>query len=162
MKYCVKCGSELNEDDRFCVACGAAQYKNSSGRRSGVILTICILTILGSGLGLVRGLLYQSVAGLADNPDYWRGYAFAIVNIGTIAGAIFMMAGKITGFRIYLIFQISYILLVILTTYIYKPTGDSDLGVFVGILGFFVGALFIVPSIILLIFFVAMAPKRLN
>ncbi|HXA01320.1 MAG TPA: zinc ribbon domain-containing protein [Cytophagaceae bacterium] len=162
MKHCTNCGAQLSEDDNFCPDCGSDQNKKQATGTSGVVLTLCILTILGSGLGIARGFFYQSIAGIADNTDYWRGYAFAIVNVGTIIGAIFMLTGRLSGFKIYLIFQIAYILLVLFTTFIYTPGGSSDVESAIGIFGIFVASLFIIPSMILLIFFIAMVPKHLK
>lgn len=31
MKYCVKCGNELNDDAKFCQKCGYKQYKDDEG-----------------------------------------------------------------------------------------------------------------------------------
>ena len=126
MKYCTSCGTALPDDRvKFCSSCGAAQTvfieKDTSGN-SAALVALCILTILGSVLGIIKGFLVQAVYSTASGGYYYGqhdsgpevpfGYLSAAFNLGTLVGAILMLNRKKDGFVTYLVCQCANILIV--------------------------------------------------
>ncbi|MEO6304255.1 MAG: zinc-ribbon domain-containing protein [Bacteroidia bacterium] len=165
MKHCTVCGLQLNDDSKFCPDCGTEQYvtlnANTKTGTAPVVIVLCILTILGSFFGLIRGLFYEVVAGVADNEEYWRGYAFAICNLATLITAIIMLMRKLWAFWLYLVFQTAYIGLVVYTFLIYSNfhQGTSDGAEAFSI---FLTALFVIPSAIMLVLYITLVRKHLK
>ncbi len=160
MNYCSSCGNKLDKNAIFCSSCGeeivAAEADlfedkprvNTVKKESNDFITIlCILTLVGSALGVFRGLFYQAVAhDFGGNLGYHRGWMFAVANLGTIAGAIIMMNKSKVGLVLYTVFQVAYLALVVFTSFIYV---EEDLAAFSMLISMF----FLIPSIAFLIMY---------
>ncbi|MFN5416171.1 MAG: zinc ribbon domain-containing protein [Flavobacteriia bacterium] len=143
MKFCIHCGIEIYKNSKYCSSCGKPQSEMVSGviiestdfndlEKKGnftFLTTLGILTLVGSIIGIFRGLLYQSFASINHygNPDYIRGWLFVAVNIGTIAGAIVLLFKKKAGLYIYTFFQLVYLCLIIWTTSVYFDSKHSNM-----------------------------------
>lgn len=167
MSYCYNCGKELGEQSpNFCSHCGANQLRYEPVQPSKpvlkgnppVVTVLCILTILGSSFGIIRGMLYEAVAGVTHNDDYVYGYTFAFLNLGTLIAAIMMLAQKSLGFYLYIIFQVLYIVMVIFRTMDYwEPY--NNYGSSVNSFSFLISTIFIVPSVIFLLLYIMLTAK---
>ena len=139
MKFCTHCGQEVSEDHSFCQHCGTAisasekttaQTPSESGTpevtapKKGIsdfLRFLCVLTIIGSVLGIFRGLIYEMITAAGDwNDSYTRGFLYVITNFGTLTGAILMLLRQKKGLYIYTGSQIGYILVVIFASFVYK------------------------------------------
>ena len=117
--------------------------RNSTASNVSFVRTLCILTIMGSVLGVLRGLFYEAVATtVGSSPSFWRGWAYVVLNAGTLIGAMMMLARRVDGFYIYTACQFLYLLVVGYATFIWSQ--DTSL--------FFVlvGASFFLPSLVFL------------
>ena len=158
MSNCIKCQKELDPFQDFCQYCGASQRSQPANgvanKENAIFLyVLCVLTILGSLFGMIRGWLYELVAVAADNEEYIRGWIYILTNIGTLVGAVIMLQKNVSGFYVYMVCQVLYILTVMYTTFIYT----DDAGEF----AVFIGIIFILPSIVFL-FLYAVARKYLS
>ena len=143
MKNCINCNVEIMDETNFCDFCGVNQTTKRNASNSSSITVLCILTIVGSVFTMWRGLLYEAVAGVADNDEFIRGWIYIISSIGTIVGAIFMLNKKINGLYIYTFSQVIYLITVVYATIIYV----EDFGGFALI----ISSMFFVPSACFLI-----------
>lgn len=119
---------------------------------SSTLVVLCILTLLGSVFIFLKGLISYTV--LLDSNDTRSDFGKVLINVvyileflsclGSIAGAIIMLAGKRAGLLIYLI---SCGLYIIITKVFAVFCIFSLIGIPVGMLQF----LYIIPS---LLFFV--------
>jgi hypothetical protein len=165
MTYCYNCGKELPEQSaNFCPHCGANQThfspaaKPPSKGNPTVVTVLCILTIIGSSFGIIRGFLYEAVADVAGNDHYLYGYAFSFLNLGTLIAAVLMLAQKSAGFYSYIVFQIIYIALVIFRATDYLEPYDSyDRAT--NSFALFISAIFVIPSFVFLILYISLAAK---
>ncbi len=166
MKHCTNCGTPLNDEVKFCPSCGTEQtgfVTKAEVKQAlpAVVIVFCILTILGSVLGLIRGLFYEVVANVADNEEYWRGYAFAACHLGTLVAAIVMLTRKIWGFWMYVLFQLAYFGLMIFTLYTYSNSFENTSGEeFIG--SIFIMAIFGIPSLVMLVLYIIFVRKHLK
>ena len=168
--YCKNCGVEMPDAAIFCPACGYRQVAEGTataapqtGQTPAIVIVLCVFTILGSVGGIVRGLFYETIANIGSNTEYWRGYAFALVNIGTLVGAIMMLMRKLNGYYIYVVFQVSYIALVLYTTFFYTHmvTGTGDnVDTSLSTVAALIASMFLIPSVVLLVLFVTLARKH--
>jgi len=169
--YCKNCGTPIDTSTSYCPACGYYQGTTPVDTTKqnkpipAIIITLCVFTILGSATGIIRGLFYETIAAIGSNSEYWRGYAFVIVNIGTLIAAILMLSRKAIGFTIYVIFQVAYVVLVLYTTLFYTDSGifggttaDNSVTAF----ALFISSLFLIPSIIMLILFLVFGRKQMK
>ena len=150
MSHCNQCGNPLQPNVKFCSSCGVAVHPSAPS--SGVLSklrVLCILSIIGSILGILRGVVYDSLSG---DDEYWRGIAFALLNAGTLIGALMMLISrKRMGLNIYAIFQASYLALSLFTTFVYLgEAGSDEAGVFIVLT---ISACFILPSAAFLYFY---------
>lgn len=132
------------------IVAGSQQSPGTQG--GGLLITLCVLAILFSSFGIIRGLLYESVASLATDSGYWRGSAFAILNVTTLVGAIMMMNRKFSGLIVYSAGQGLNLLLTFYTMAIYSES--------IGAFAMFIGAFFYIPEILFLILFWLPAVRR--
>ncbi len=125
---------------------------------SGLLITLCTLTIIGSVFGILRAFLYEFGAMVAEvatgNMDmtYVRGLLYVAFHTGTLIGAIIMLCRSMVGFYMYTISQILYIVFVLYTTY---ATYDG-LGGFEAI----IGAMFWGPSLVFLILYWTLPTRK--
>ena len=118
------------------------------------LLVLCILTLLGSVFIFLKGLIsYSTLLGSNDTRSDFGIVLIDVVYIleflsclGSIAGAIIMLAGKRTGLLIYLI---SCGLYIIVTTVFAVFCFVSIIGIPVGLLQF----LYIIPSILFFVLY---------
>ena len=80
------------------------------------VKTLCILVIIGSVLGILRGCLFWAAA-QTPGPNFrglgvLHGEYIALTSLGTLIGAIFMLKQKRFGLYIYSGFQITYLFVV--------------------------------------------------
>ncbi len=161
MKTCYHCKQEIDERSEFCNFCGAAQYAQQpppptyqnphygghgqQPRRVGsFLMTICIITIVGSALTFFRGMFYQAVSDLAHNSDYIRGILYAITSIGTGVAAGLMLNRKMVGLYIYTVCQVIYLFAVVWAITVYGNSSGFNI---------VIGALFFLPSLAFLIMY---------
>jgi hypothetical protein len=95
--------------------------QNLSNQRSTTLTVLCVLTIVGSILFILKGLISYSFL-ISSNDDRSEGVIYFINVIylieflsctGTFIGAILMITGKKTGLLLYGISSIVYIVLTI-------------------------------------------------
>ena len=148
MKSCISCNAKIEEEFNFCKTCGSNQNLQSNDlikSNTTYLIILCILTIVGSLFGIVRGWIYELVSSFG-NDGYFRGWIYIITNVGTLVGAIMMLKRNKSGLHIYTISQIAYVLTVIYATIIYE---SSDFGGF----ALLFSMLFLAPSIVFLILY---------
>ena len=126
--------------------------------KSSTLITLCILTLVGSVFILLKGLITFFI--LADSNDTRSESGIVFINlvyflefiscIGSIIGATFMLNSKKVGLLIY---QISSILYIALTTAFAIFCFFSIIGIPVGILQFF----YLAPSILFLVLYINQA-----
>lgn len=131
MNFCVNCGIKLPETQfKHCPGCGylvspEVLQKDSTpkARREAALITLCVMTILGSIIGMLKALaielVYSSEYNFTSN-HYHFGYLSLLFNLGTLAGAVIMLMGKRSGYKIYLISESANILVVLL--WLFLPT----------------------------------------
>jgi uncharacterized membrane protein len=161
MKYCAQCGEEFKAQTNFCPSCGlkvasdATDLLDNHGSTtpsnkggSAFLITLCILTLVGSFIGVLRGLFYQAVATAPNgNTEYYRGFLFVLVNLGTIAGAIVLLNKKYIGLYLYSSFQVLYLILILWTTSVYIGNQHTDM------LALTISMFFFLPSLAFLIMY---------
>ena len=171
MKYCSNCGKPLNENNHYCSACQTFQaieevsINYSVAKTPAIIITLAVITMLGSASGMIRGLFYQTTANLfktgsLHNEGYDRGYILMLLNLGTFVAAIFMLKLKSWSFYMYLLFQLVYIVFTFYICLIYS-TNVSNRSLAEGLNPIVVVAssVFWLPSTILLILYITLARK---
>jgi len=125
--------------------------QNANKKQSSSLNTLCVLTIVGSVLILLKGLISYSLLE-ASNGDRSDG-TIAFINVvylleflscvGAIVGASLMMGGKKTGFRVY---QISSILYITMTAAFAFFWFFSIVGILIGLLQI----VYLIPCILFL------------
>lgn len=156
MQHCIHCQVEIIKNAKFCSSCGKSQEAIDSidnldfiqpikKGNSSFLTTLCILTLVGSALGILRGLLYQAIASDTHfgNSEFIRGWLYVLVNIGTIAGAVVLLKKKNIGLYIYTVFQVLYLILIIWALSIY---GTDEMSITIA-------AFFFLPSLAFLIMY---------
>ncbi|MFY0603296.1 MAG: zinc ribbon domain-containing protein [Flavobacteriaceae bacterium] len=141
---CKKCTQEVSENVNFCPSCGAGLLNDRSNRNSSLLMVLCILTILGSVFTIIRALLYEAFSEFDRSSEYIRGWIYAASAIGTLTGAIMMIKKQLNGLYLYTIFQIIYLITVIIATFSYGEFGGF---------AFIISLFFIVPSVLFLILY---------
>ncbi len=147
MTNCKKCNQIIPEDANFCASCGAGfRGKNATDRNgaSSFLKALCILTIMGSLFTIGRALLYEMFSELDHTSDYIRGWIYAGTAIGTIIGAVLMMQQKLNGLYMYTVFQVIYIITVLVAVFSYGEFSN---------VAFIVALFFLIPSITFLILY---------
>jgi hypothetical protein len=152
MENCQHCETEIASTDPYCSNCGQSREismpviepdKNigstSEKGNATLLLVLCILSLLGSLIGIFRGALYQMIG---DN-DYFRGWIFIILNIGTIVGAIYLLQKKVLGLYLYSAFQGLYLLSIIWTAAVWLNEMDYEIVLIFALI-------FFLPSLIFL------------
>tara|TARA_R110002073_G_scaffold8207_3_gene45737 strand:+ start:20924 stop:21436 length:513 start_codon:yes stop_codon:yes gene_type:complete len=160
MQHCIHCGLEIANNATFCSSCGKRQDEvNPSNNLDTVetvnrgnptfLTTLCILTLVGSLIGIYRGLLYQTFASGSHfgNAEYIRGWLYVLVNLGTIIGAIVLLNKKSLGLYIYSVSQVLYLILIIWATSVYFGDKYTDQ------LALTISAFFFLPSLAFLIIY---------
>lgn len=131
---------------------------NENKQGSSTLITLCILTIVGSVFILLKGLITYFI--LADSNSTRTESGIAFINmvyflefiscIGSIFGAILMLSRNKLGLLVY---QISSFLYIGLTAVFAIFCFFSIIGIPVGILQFF----YLVPSILFLVLYINQA-----
>jgi len=121
------------------------------------VVTLCILTIIGSILGALRGLFYEMFADFGGSShSFWRGWAYAVLNLGTLVGAIAMLARRADGLYLYTASQILYLLVVVSAIVDWGGDGRE-------IFAILIGASFFLPSAVFLaLYWLPVARKSLQ
>ena len=166
MKYCSHCGKPLNDNNKFCTACGAEQTadfidQKKSIRLPAAVVTLAVITLLGSAFGIIRGIFYQIFSHdfqkiMDEENGYVRGYILVFLNVATFLAAILMLKMKRNGYYLYLIFQSLYLAFTLYITFIYAGENKGDFNPWV----FLMSALFWFPSGILLVLYLTIARKH--
>src|SRR3954463_7366659 len=170
MNDCSTCGKQLDESSKFCSACGAIQPSmllQRTEKLPAIVVTLAILTLLGSAFGIIRGFFYQTFATWFEstslyNENYSRGYILVVLNLGTSIAAILMLNLKRSGFYLYLFFQSAYLVFTFYVMFIYSSYQDttvSNLHNGLNPLVVLVGSFFWFPSAILLVLYLSLARR---
>jgi|GEM_PF-6046761 len=171
MKFCSNCGTPLEDiQAKFCPACGSPLYKTESQpsqeqtatTNSAALITLCILTLIGSVLGIIKGLIVQtfySELSIHHNREPF-GYASALFNMGTLVGAAMMLNRLKAGYTVYMIFQCANIITVIFWALGYDHFLDSSdlLNPFL----LLTTSVTVVPSLLFMALYTFMVRKQLH
>jgi len=156
MKKCIRCNQPIEIALNFCPTCGEDQRGENTSNAT-FLIVLCVFTIIGSVFTMGRAFLYEmiSISVLDESHTYLRGWVYFGSAIGTIVGAFMMIQKKMRGLYIYSIFQIIYILTVIIASFSYGSHGEALSLVAIGMSMFF-----IVPSILFLVLYWTDIVKR--
>ena len=155
MKNCIACNTDIEEDAHFCPDCGANQGVKivyvEKHNKPVTLIVLCVLTICGSLFTVLRALIYEFFAAIADDEGIaMRGIIYILTSAGTITGAILMLGKRLAGLYVYTISQVIYIVTIFVAAFSYTdkfsltPSGSRDLST---IIIFYFG----IPSIIFLV-----------
>ncbi|WP_202857212.1 zinc ribbon domain-containing protein [Fulvivirga marina] len=154
MKTCIKCQESIEIETRFCPKCGLDQNQITLVASSSFLITLCILTIVGSVITIGRALLYEIVASAVEQ-DYYRGWIYFWSSGGTLIGAIMMLQKKINGLYVYSISQVIYLITIVVASFSY---GDVSAEI-----AFFVAMCFFLPSLVMLyLYWLKVVRQHLN
>ncbi|MBX3165283.1 MAG: zinc ribbon domain-containing protein [Bacteroidetes bacterium] len=130
IKYCTNCGTQLPDEPlNYCSLCGfklsqetnankQETIANKSNTGEATLITLCILTILGSIFGILKGLYFETA--FDYSAPYTRGfsdtypifnlsrslvYVSIVCNVATLIAAIYMLMRKKAGYVIYMAAQ---------------------------------------------------------
>jgi hypothetical protein len=157
MKNCLRCNEQIEQNLNFCPKCGEDQ-RGTNKNNSTFLIILCIFTIIDSVFTMGRAFFYEMVSLLDDTNNYHRGWLYFFSAIGTIVGALMMIQKKINGLYVYSIFQVIYIITVIVASFSYGEPGEGTALVASGISMFF-----LIPSILFLVlYWTAIAKKNLH
>ena len=170
MKYCSKCGEQLDEANKYCPGCGAAQNKEESEphlrdqKLPAIVITLAILTLLGSAFGIIRGMFYQTFASLFEstslyNEGYARGYILVFLNLGTLIAAILMLNLKRMGYYLYLLFQSAYLVFTFYILLIYSSADTLSINDGFNPIILLLGSVFWLPSSIMILLYLTLARR---
>lgn len=157
MANCKRCNQEMDENINYCPTCGEDQRANDGIEQKGnasFLIVLCVLTLIGSIFTIGRAYLYEMVSMMGGNSNYIRGWIYAGSGIGTLVGAVMMLQRKLKGLHIYSLFQLIYIITVLVASSSYNKTfdkiggGNADTLLASGIAMFFV-----LPSILFLVLY---------
>jgi len=163
MTNCSNCNQTILDETNFCPKCGLDQTlsdKNSNSNNVTFLTVLCVLTIVGSAFTIGRAYLYEMVSMMDEDTNYWRGWIYAGTAIGTIVGAVMMLQRKLKGLLIYTVFQIVYIITVIIASFSYNEALD-DWGGNAYYLASGISMFFIVPSVLFLVLYWTDKVKKL-
>lgn len=115
------------------------------------LIILCILSILGSILFILKGFIGYAVLSVSNDERSTEGIVFINITyllellscIGTLVGAIFMLIGRKVGLTIYII---STILFIVLTTFFAFFCFLTLVGIPIGLLQF----IYLVPCMLFL------------
>ncbi|MBO0321232.1 hypothetical protein J0X14_02910 [Muricauda sp. CAU 1633] len=113
-----------------------------------LLVSLCILTIIGSIFTMARAYFYEMASMIEGNNYYVGDWVYADSAIGTLMGAFFMIQRKRIGLYIYTLFQSVYISRVLITTLMFKNFINGSDKITYGFATFF-----LIPSIIFLILY---------
>jgi len=150
MKYCSNCGEAIETSVLFCPHCGSKQSTTNPEKpsSSALLITLCVLTLIGLVFTILRAFLYLAIAsGASLDAMTIRGALYLLTSIGTISGAVLMLSKKMVGLRIYTISQAIYLLTVLAALGYYIEEIGDFLG---GEYAILVAMFFIVPSVLIL------------
>jgi hypothetical protein len=154
MKKCIRCNQPIENVLNFCPTCGEDQRGENTSNAT-FLIVLCIFTIIGSVFTMGRAFFYEMISVLDESHTYLRGWVYFASAIGTIVGAFMMIQKKMRGLYIYSIFQIIYILTVIIASFSYGSPGEV-----MGVLAIGMSMFFIVPSILFLVLYWTDIVKR--
>ena len=154
MKKCIRCNQPIENVLNFCPTCGEDQRGENTSNAT-FLIVLCIFTIIGSVFTMGRAFFYEMISVLDESHTYIRGWVYFGSAIGTIVGAFMMIQKKMRGLYIYSIFQIIYILTVIIASFSYGSPGEV-----MGVLAIGMSMFFIVPSILFLVLYWTDIVKR--
>jgi hypothetical protein len=120
MTSCKKCNQWIGEGSNFCPQCDSNQLLVDVEPKKGspaFLITLCILTIIGSLFTIIRGYFYELISTVGGNGEYFRGWIYVISGVGTLVGAIIMTQKKRIGLYIYTLFQTAYIVTVFIALF---------------------------------------------
>ena len=129
--------------------------QNATKQRSSTLLALCILTIIGSVLIILKGLFAYFILEASNDKMSSEGIAFINVIylieflscIGAIVGASIMLSGKKVGLLVY---QISSILYIALTVVFAFFCILSIIGILIGLLQI----VYLIPSIVFFVLYI--------
>ena len=155
MTNCKRCNQQMDEEINFCPTCGedkrgnfVSQQQHQQKSKPTFLIVLCVLTIIGSVFTIGRAYLYEMVSMMDGHSNYIRGWIYAGSAIGTLIGAIMMTQRKLNGLYIYSIFQVIYIITVIIASFSY---GDAFGGA--NALATAVAIFFLIPSVLFLVLY---------
>ena len=128
MTNCKRCNQQMDEEINFCPTCGEDKRGNFVSQQQHqkskpfFLIFLCVLTIIGSVFTIGRAYLYEMVSMMDGHSNYFRGWIYAGSAIGTLIGAIMMTQRKLKGLYVYSVFQVIYIITVIIASFSY---GDA-------------------------------------
>ena len=155
MTDCKRCNEQMDEEINFCPRCGEDQRINNGNQKNGntsFLIALCVLTIIGSAFTIARAYLYEMVSMMGNSSNYLRGWIYAGSGIGTLVGAIMMIQRKLNGLYIYSVFQIIYIITVLIASFSYGDEFGSH-GKEASLLASGIAMFFLLPSILFLILY---------
>lgn len=155
MAHCKQCNQPIKEDANFCQSCGYNYGANptSQNRDATFLIVLCVLTIVGSALTILRAYFYEIISELDSHNTYIRGWIYGASAIGTLIGAIIMIQRKLNGLYIYTVSQVIYIITVIVASFSYGDFND---------LASFIAMFFLIPSIAFLVLYWTVTKKDLR
>ena len=163
MTNCKRCNQQMDEEINFCPTCGedkrghfVSQQQHQQKSKPTFLIVLCVLTIIGSVFTIGRAYLYEMVSMMDGHSNYIRGWIYAGSAIGTLTGAIMMTQRKLNGLYIYSIFQVIYIITVIIASFSYGDTfgGTNDLATFgANAFASVVAIFFLIPSVLFLVLY---------
>jgi hypothetical protein len=151
----------MEEEINFCPTCGEDQRGNFVSQQQQeskptFLIVLCVLTMIGSVFTIGRAYLYEMVSMMDGHNNYIRGWIYAGSAIGTLIGAIMMTQRKLNGLYIYSVFQVMYIVTVIIASFSYGDTfgGTNDLATFgANAFASVVAIFFLIPSVLFLVLY---------
>jgi hypothetical protein len=165
MTNCIRCNQNLERETNFCPNCGEDQSLNEVTREksnASFLIVLCTLTIIGSIFTIARAYLYEMVAMMDSGFDYVRGWIYAGSGIGTLIGAVLMIQRKLLGLYVYSIFQVIYIITVIVASFSYGNVME-EYGDEINLIASAIAMFFIIPSLAFLgLYWTNMVRKHLN
>ena len=154
MKKCIRCNQPIENALNFCPTCGEDQRGENTSNAT-FLIVLCIFTIIGSVFTMGRAFFYEMISLSVESHTYLRGWVYFGSAIGTIVGAFMMIQKKIRGLYVYSIFQIIYILTVIIASLSYGSPGELT-----GLFATGISMFFIIPSILFLVLYWTDIVKR--
>lgn len=91
------------------------EFKKNNTDLPQFLKVLCILTFIGSGLGLLLGILLIVAFPIFQNLNVFKGFEALyimlgiytiVVNLGTLFGALLMWRKKVNGFYVYVFSQL--------------------------------------------------------
>jgi hypothetical protein len=162
MTNCKRCNQQMDEEINFCPTCGEDKRGNFVSQQQHqkskpfFLIFLCVLTIIGSVFTIGRAYLYEMVSMMDGHSNYFRGWIYAGSAIGTLIGAIMMTQRKLKGLYVYSVFQVIYIITVIIASFSYGDAFgvENELATSgANALASAVAIFFLIPSILFLVLY---------